>query len=159
MLHGVVMNVVQGSPKMSLTTNQAIRWRTPNLPSPLIIFPIPKVSVSTVHPPNRSKNIREIGYFQEQVIVIWQKAPGMNLRLGVIQSRQKLLHKAGHPALALTHNGNMFEAGGSEVKTARARLKMGWTVPWPLKLSPPIHQSILFSSTEFSPAVHRVQKG
>src|SRR5438445_2604898 len=89
-MYRVVVNVVDRSPKVAVIAHVAFHRAAPNLPSARLLLAVPIKGKPPVHPAQIRQHLKNDGGFDECMIMIGERAPGVNQRVTLGETTSKV---------------------------------------------------------------------
>ena len=79
----IVVYVIHGCPEVAFRSNRPLEAVMPDLSPSLLLLPIPGEGRASVKLPQLLTEYLDVLRFEKYVVMIWQDAPGIDLRPGL----------------------------------------------------------------------------
>lgn len=113
-MNRVVMNVIQARPKVPLRSDESLESVKPALAATLIVLAIPFERRAPVKLAELFQQRFDLFRAQQNVVVIGQETPGVNVRPEIGAGFHQFLLTLGHSLICLADNVAMFVTGGRD---------------------------------------------
>jgi len=102
-MHRIVMNIVHRCPEMRIVAHEPFNRPAPYLTSSCLLLAIPLKRKAAMHSAQIRQHFEDARSFDQRMIMIWQHAPGVNLRFTLAQHIKQRMGEGRHPFRIVTN--------------------------------------------------------